>query len=97
MKQHITRNHRRYGSVGAVMALLLAGVYLVLVPDAVERADGIVKMILLYGHSLCWVLLSAASVVWGVRGKNVWSVVCAYGALVVYGGFFGALMISRFL
>lgn len=93
MKQHIIRNHRRYGSVGAVMALLLAGVYLVLVPDAVERADGIVKMILLYGHSLCWLLLGGASVWWAVVGSNKWSALLAYSALGVYGCFLVTLLL----
>ncbi len=87
MGARIAARHRLFGSIGAIGAGAIAILYLVLVPEKALYAGGLVKLFLLYGHSLCWILIAGASGLWALKGMNRWSIGLLYTALVVYIGF----------
>ncbi len=92
MKSHLEQHHRTFGVLGALIAAIVAIIYLVIVPEELATANWLQRAILVYGHSLCWFLLCAASIIWSVKGKNRWSVPLAYAALAVYAIFIGTLL-----
>lgn len=95
MKGYLEKHHRTIGGIGAVSAFAVAVIYLVVVPAESSSTGWIQKIILLYGHSLCWLLLGAASLAWSVRGRNRWSAPLAYVALTVYIVFMGTLLFAK--
>lgn len=90
----IKRHQKILGFVGGVIACFVAIVYLVVVPGEASATHGIQKLILLYGHSVCWMLLMGASVAWAIT-KNKLSTGFAYAALVVYIVFIGTFLITK--
>ncbi|OGL22436.1 hypothetical protein A2707_03880 [Candidatus Saccharibacteria bacterium RIFCSPHIGHO2_01_FULL_45_15] len=96
MKSYLEKHHRIFGLLCALIAFVIAVIYLEVVPEEASNADLIQKIILAYGHSLCWFLLSGASMVWSIKRKNQWSVYLAYAALAVYVIFIGTLLITKF-
>ena len=67
MRSHLEKHRLLYGHIGAIIALIVAAIYFVVIPDEVLEASGVQKQVLLNGHSLCWVLLSIASYLWGMK------------------------------
>ena len=97
MKNSLEMHHRLFGIVGGVIAFVIAVIYLKVIPAEVLSASGLQKIILTYGHSLCWILLSGASSLWAITGKNDLSKILAYTALVVYVIFISTLLLTKFL
>lgn len=94
MKGFLEEHHRLFGVVGGVVALVVAAIYLKVTPDDAAMVDGFQEIVLVYGHSLCWILLAAASLLWAIMRKNKWSKVLAYAALVAYIIFIGMLLVA---
>ena len=97
MKNSLEMHHRLFGIVGGVIAFVIAVIYLKVIPAEVLSASGLQKIILTYGHSLCWILLSGASSLWAITAKNKLSKILAYTALVVYVIFISTLILTKFL
>lgn len=87
MKSLITKHRRILGVVGGVAALGVAVVYAIVVPSEASSAGFFWKIVLLYGHSLCWLLLGAAGFVWAMNGPRRAVAGLAYAALAVYAVF----------
>ena len=96
MKVYFKKHRTVIGLICSLVAFVVAVVYLVFVPEDLSKVDWIQKNILLYGHSLCWFLLSGASIAWSIKRKNRWSVFLAYAALAVYVIFMSTLLTTKF-
>lgn len=96
MKNFILKHRKLSGGLGAIVAFTIATIYFFIVPEESARANAVVKVVLLYGHSICWILLGSASVIWALNAKKEWTVRLAYAALGVYLLFIGALMFVKF-
>ena len=97
MKSYLEKHHRLFGIGGGIIAFVVAVIYLKVIPEEASSASGLQKIILTYGHSLCWILLCGASIGWAVVKKNKWSKILAYTALVVYIIFISTLLLTKFL
>lgn len=95
MRSELEKHRLLYGHISAIIALIVAVIYLVVIPGEVLEASGIQKLVLLYGHSLCWVLLSIASYLWGMKRHKKLMVFFGYSAFVTYIIFIGSLMITK--
>lgn len=96
MKSYLEQHHRLFGVVGGVIALIVAVIYLRAVPAEASIVGGFQHIILAYGHSLCWILLSVASSLWAILKKNKWSEFLALAALLTYVIFLGTLLSIKF-
>lgn len=56
MKSFLEKYHRIFGIVGALIALMIAVIYLKVIPSEASSVSGFQKIILVYAHSLCWLL-----------------------------------------
>ena len=97
MKSYLEKHHRLFGALGGITAFVVAAIYLKVIPVEVSSASGLQKIILIYGHSLCWILLSGASSLWAITAKSKLSKILAYTALVIYIIFIGTLLLTKFL
>ena len=97
MKNSLEMHHRLFGIVGGVIAFVIAVIYLKVIPAEVSSASGLQKIILVYGHSLCWILLCGASIGRAMVKKNKWSKILAYGALAIYIIFLTTLLLAKLL
>ena len=95
MKRYLETHQQAIASVGALIAFAVATIYFIIVPEESSRTAGIHRIILIYGHSLCWFLLSIAGIVWAIKKKNRWSIYLAYVALIVYILFLGTLLFVK--
>lgn len=95
MRSYLEKHRLLYGHIGAIIALIIAVIYFVVIPGEVLEASGMQKLVLLYGHSLCWVLLSIASYLWGMKKHRKLTALFAYSALITYIIFIGTLMITK--
>lgn len=84
MRKYFEKHHTVLGLLGGLVALAVAITYFYVVPPEASGVTGVQKSVLLHGHSVCWLLLAAASFMWALNTKNRWSVMLAYGALAVY-------------
>lgn len=84
-----------FGFAGAPVAFAVAVVYYFIVPEEVYRVSAFQKIILTYGHSLCWILLSLAILLWGMNKARKWSAFFAYTALGIYIVFISTLLIEK--
>lgn len=94
MHAFLIKHRRPLGALAAIIALAVALIYLFITPEIPANASGLTRFILLYGHSLCWVLLCAASIFWAVKRANKWSTRLAYSALAVYIVFMATLIFT---
>ena len=92
---YLEKHRLLYGHIGAIIALIIAVIYIVVIPGEVLEASGIQKLVLIYGHSICWVLLSIASYLWGMKKHRKLTAFFAYSAFVTYIIFIGILMITK--
>ena len=97
MRSYVEKHRLLYGHIGATIALTVAVIYLVVIPGETLEASGIQKLILLYGHSLCWVLLSIASYLWSMKKHRKLTAFFGYSAFVTYIIFIGTLLLTKFL
>lgn len=96
MKSYLEQHHRLFGVIGGVIALIVAVIYLKVTPVEVSIVEGYQHIILVYGHSVCWILLSVASILWAILKKNKWSEFLALAALLTYVIFLGTLLSIKF-
>lgn len=66
------------------VSFAIAGIYLEATPAAPSNTPVLAETILLYAHSLTWLVLGIASLVWGVGNNLKLSIHMAYVALVIY-------------
>lgn len=97
MKSYLEKHHRLFGIGGGMIAFVIALIYLQVTPEEASTVSGLQKIVLTYGHSLCWILLSAASSLWAIAEKNNLSKILAYMALGAYIIFMSTLLITKFL
>jgi hypothetical protein len=84
MSDLITRHKKAAGIVGAIVAGAIAVIYLFIVPQEAEYANGLFWLTLTYGHTVCWLLLATASLLYGI-GKPMRIIsICAYAGLAIY-------------
>ena len=91
-KKFITTHRRLIGTAGTMVAMIIAIVYFFVVPEKAANADSIAKLILLYGHSTCWLLIACASGLWAARGASRWTAGLLYVALAMYVMFFATMI-----
>lgn len=87
MKDWLAKNKKIVGVVVAFVAFTIAIFYLIFVPEEVSSTAGIAQVILLYGHSVCWVFLGTASVLWALGRPKRLIEQFAYLGLISYGIF----------
>jgi hypothetical protein len=93
---HQARARRRpLGLLACGLALAVAIVYLVVVPAEAAAVTGPARWVLQYAHSLCWLLLAAASLGWALRASRRLVSVVAWSALGCYGLFLITLLVTR--
>ena len=92
IKNYIESHRLLAGLGGALIALVVAAVYFIVVPDRAEDVEGIAKIILLYGHSVCWVLIAQACTLWAF-GRGRLGGLLLYVALAVYAIFLVSLIL----
>lgn len=95
MNSYLEKHRLLYGHIGAIIALISAAIYFVVIPGEVLGVSGMQKLVLLYRHSLCWVLLSIASYLWGMKKHRKLTAFFAYSAFITYVIFICTLMISK--
>ena len=94
MKPFLIRHRKVVALIGVVVALCVAGLYLVYVPEEVAQVDVFRAAILRFGHSLCWVLLAIAGVLWGLQRGARAIAPLLYAALTVYAVFMVTLVLA---
>lgn len=87
----LERHRRPVGLAAIVIALGLAALWLVVVPEKAATSTGIAAWMLRFGHSLCWLLLAATAALWTARAPRRAVDLTAWAALAAYGGFLLAL------
>lgn len=97
MRSYLEKHRLLYARIGAIISLIIAVIYFVVIPGEVLEASGMQKLVLLYGHSLCWVLLSIASYLWGMKKHRKLTAFFAYSAFITYVIFIGTLLLKKFL
>lgn len=70
IKKAIQKHRRIFGTVGAVVALVIMVVYIFILPKEADSTTGFQKAILTYAHPICWLLLGIASFLWSSKYKN---------------------------
>ncbi len=85
----LARHRRPVGIIGAVVALALAALWVVVVPGEAAEAQGLQQLALRWAHPLCWLLLAVAGVLHASRAPDrlrdaaLWSALAAYGAFLL--------------
>lgn len=97
MKSYLVQHHVWVGLVGSLAALIVTMIYYFVVPEEALISRGPEKVILMYGHSVCWFLLSVASLSWVFEKTKKWSKFFAYGASGVYMIFLFTLLVDKFM
>ena len=75
------------------IATALAVLWLFVVPEKADEVAGIQSWAIRYGHSVCWMLLAAASVLYGLRAPRRLTESAAWMGLVAYVAFILALVL----
>lgn len=96
MKIYLEKNHRIFGYIGALLATVVAVIYFVVIPEEAAGARGVQRTILVYGHSVCWILVCGSSIAWAIKKKNKWSGPLAYTALATYIVFINTLLFTKY-
>jgi hypothetical protein len=87
MKLFLYKHRRLVGLLGAGAAFVIAIMYLTVLAPDVSEMNIVPQVILQYGHSVCWFLLSGASFLWATYRKTKWAAILANAAFVTYGLF----------
>lgn len=95
MKDYLEKHRKIIGLAAALIACAIAVLYIWLVPNEASHASGIQKIVLVYGHSLCWFLLSTASVLWATKKRSRWLGILMYTALATYITYIGVLLATN--
>lgn len=94
MKELLEKHRRLFGVIGASVAVVIAIIYLLVDLEVSPDAGGIEIFVLRYGHSICWLLLAGAIIMW-VLHRTKWSTVLGYAALAVYGAFILTILLHE--
>lgn len=97
MKAHIAKHRIAFGTSAVIIALAVAALYYVVVPEEAAHAVGIQRFILLYGHTICWLLLATAGSLWTLNKARSAQVFFAYAALGSYVIFMATLIGTKYL
>lgn len=88
------RPHRTLLGLGAAaVAVALAALWLVVVPEKASETTGVQRFVLRYAHSLCWTLLAVAAGAWAVRAPRRVVTAAAWSALAAYAAFLLAVVL----
>lgn len=83
------------GLMGSLVALGVAGVFFFIVPGEAGILSGWREIVLRYGHSVCWVLLAVAALLYAFRAPEAIVQVTGFSALVVYLVFLAVLVTTK--
>lgn len=97
MNKFIHKHRRILGPLAALAAFVVAAIYYVVAPEEASQGGFLQRTILAYGHSLCWILLGVASVLWGYDRTQKVSGHVAYAGLAVYIVFITTLFAAKLL
>lgn len=97
MKEYIKAHKKVLGTIGVVVALGVAVLYAIIIPGEAGTTSGVLRYILMYAHSACWVLLATASALWAIGRSPRFITGVAYGALALYVLFICTFMAVNFL
>ena len=89
----VLRHRRLVGGVAGGTAAVLAALWLFVVPQKADEVAGIQRALIQYGHSLCWVLLSAAAFLYAAQAPRRFIETAAWSALAAYIAFLLALVL----
>jgi hypothetical protein len=93
--KHNTQKHRKLiGTIGAAVSAIVGLIYLKITPDEVSSVSGLHKILLTYGHSVCWLLIGLACGLWGWARSGQAKLMC-YAALLAYTLFIAALLFAQ--
>jgi hypothetical protein len=94
MKHKLQKHRRLLSVIGVVISVGVGLFYLEITPDKVSSVSGLHKIILTYGHSVCWLLIGFACGLWG-WARSVPAKLMGYAALLAYAMFIAALLFAR--
>ncbi len=94
-RQLLLTHRMIFGVAGCLIALVVAAVYIFVVPEVPAEAPLYAQLVLRYGHSLCWMLLAAGSMAFAVRASSQLVAGFAYGALISYAIFMLIFLLTK--
>lgn len=94
MKAHLLAHRAMYGILGTLLSISIAIIYYFVVPEISPQASTLTRLILTYGHSLCWLLLSIASLSFALKAPPKVTTAAAYAALITYAVFIITMYVS---
>ena len=68
----------------AIFALTIAAIYLFVLPENPTSEHVVVRVILKYAHSLCWMLIAVAAGLFGASASRRLIILSTYAALTSY-------------
>ncbi len=74
-------------------AFALAALWIVVTPGESESANGVVRVLLRWGHSVCWALIGVAALVFSADGPARLRDAALVAAGICYAGFILALVL----
>jgi hypothetical protein len=86
------RHERTITLLFACVAFAVSALYIWIVPFEASSVSGVTKLILMYGHSVCWSLLGFASLTWVLLKSKRFALACVYLALACYAVFIATLL-----
>ena len=96
MKNYVVKHRSITGIIGALIALIIAYIYMFIVPADTSPISAI-QVVLRYAHSLCWVFLAIASLLWGFGASTKWYIFPAYAGLAMYVLFIATFILNKFI
>lgn len=89
----VERHRRPVGLAAAAGCLVLAAVWLVVVPEKAVVSTGVQELALRYGHSACWAFLAGAATLYAFRAPRRATATVAGLAFAAYAVFFAATVL----
>lgn len=89
----INKNKKSLAALGFIGSVIIAIIYLYVVPEQAKAANGILLFLIKYAHSICWVLLAGFFVLWGLNRNKRLQNILAYSALAFYASFMISLLL----
>ncbi|WAB82177.1 hypothetical protein OVN18_03995 [Microcella daejeonensis] len=89
----LARHRRLVGAAAAAIALALAVLWVIVVPEKAAETTGVQRFALEWAHPLCWLLLAVAGALHAMRAPDRLRDAVGWSALVAYGAFLLALLL----
>ncbi len=89
----VERHRRPVGLAAAACCLVLAAVWLVVVPEKVAVSTGVQALALRYGHATCWAFLAVAATLYAFGAPRRSTATAAGVAFAAYAVFFAATVL----